>query len=58
MTPKPDTPHRTLHAGIEYLFCCAGCKTKFDADPARYLAKRATPATRVTGPPQPRRLRP
>ena len=36
MTPKPDTPHRTRHQGAEVLFCSAGCKTKFDADPARY----------------------
>ncbi|HEX9208604.1 MAG TPA: heavy metal translocating P-type ATPase [Steroidobacteraceae bacterium] len=37
MTVKPDTPHRTQHAGTEYLFCAAGCKAKFEADPARYL---------------------
>jgi P-type Cu+ transporter len=36
MTPKPDTPHRTRHQGAEVLFCSAGCKTKFEADPARY----------------------
>ncbi|MFN3958966.1 MAG: heavy metal translocating P-type ATPase [Parvularculaceae bacterium] len=36
MTPKRDTPHRTLHQGAEVLFCSAGCKRKFDADPARY----------------------
>ena len=36
MTPKPDTPHRTRHQGAEVLFCSADCKTKFDADPARY----------------------
>ena len=38
MTPKPDTPHRMSHAGHEYLFCSAGCRTKFAADPGRYLA--------------------
>ena len=36
MTPKPDTPHRTRHQGAEVLFCSAGCKAKFEADPARY----------------------
>jgi len=36
MTPKPDTPHRLMHAGQELLFCSAGCKAKFEADPARY----------------------
>jgi heavy metal translocating P-type ATPase len=24
-------------AGMKYFFCCAGCKTKFDANPAAYL---------------------
>ncbi|WP_280960081.1 heavy metal translocating P-type ATPase [Enterovirga rhinocerotis] len=29
--------HRAEHAGQEYLFCSAGCRTKFLADPERYL---------------------
>ena len=29
--------HRSVHAGSEVHFCCAGCKAKFDADPALYL---------------------
>ncbi len=36
MVPKPDTPHRLMHDGEEVLFCSAGCKTKFTADPAKY----------------------
>ena len=36
MTPKPDTPHRLVHEGAEVLFCSAGCKAKFAADPAKY----------------------
>ncbi|MGE3867159.1 MAG: HAD-IC family P-type ATPase, partial [Hyphomonadaceae bacterium] len=36
MTPKPETPHRFARAGDEVLFCSAGCKAKFEADPARY----------------------
>jgi len=36
MIPKPDTPHRTRLDGAEILFCSAGCKTKFEADPERY----------------------
>ncbi len=40
MTPKPDTPHRHDHHGHEYVFCSAGCKTKFMADPGRFLAPR------------------
>ena len=37
MTVKADTLHRTIHDGHEVLFCSAGCKTKFQADPGRYL---------------------
>ena len=28
----------TLHQGQTFHFCCNGCRTKFEADPARYLA--------------------
>ncbi|MBI1361765.1 MAG: cadmium-translocating P-type ATPase [Alphaproteobacteria bacterium] len=38
MTPRPDTPHRLVHAGAEVLFCSASCRAKFAADPARYTA--------------------
>jgi heavy metal translocating P-type ATPase len=37
MAVKPDTAHRTTHQGEEVLFCSAGCKAKFEADPAKYL---------------------
>jgi|PersoiStandDraft_1058852.scaffolds.fasta_scaffold06632_2 Cu+-exporting ATPase len=37
MTPKPDTPHRTTFEGREYLFCSAGCRTKFEAEPSRFV---------------------
>ncbi|MDZ4740216.1 MAG: heavy metal translocating P-type ATPase [Alphaproteobacteria bacterium] len=40
MTPKPDTPHRTVRDGQEHLFCSSGCKSKFDTDPARYLVAK------------------
>ncbi len=36
MIPKPNTPHRLTHEGEEVLFCSAGCKAKFEADPAKY----------------------
>src|SRR5262249_15130886 len=36
MIPKPDTPHRLTRDGEEVLFCSAGCKNKFEADPAKY----------------------
>ncbi len=37
MTVKADAPHRITHGGRDYLFCSAGCKAKFEADPDRYL---------------------
>ncbi|MCC8361552.1 cadmium-translocating P-type ATPase [Lysobacter sp. A6] len=39
------TPHHARHDGAEYHFCSAGCRTKFIASPATYLAKQATPAS-------------
>jgi Cu+-exporting ATPase len=36
MMVGPDTPHRLVHEGEEVLFCSAGCKAKFAADPAKY----------------------
>jgi Cu+-exporting ATPase len=29
--------HRHEHDGVEYFFCCAGCREKFAAEPKRYL---------------------
>ena len=43
MTVRADSTHRFVHAGHEYVFCCAGCRTKFASDPVRYLATH-TPA--------------
>ncbi|MDE2377497.1 heavy metal translocating P-type ATPase [Bradyrhizobium sp.] len=43
MTVDPATSkHRLDHQGVTYHFCCAGCRTKFEADPAKYLAKAKT----------------
>lgn len=36
MTVKADTKHRLRQARGEVLFCSAGCKTKFEADPAKF----------------------
>ncbi|MEA2989050.1 MAG: P-type Cu+ transporter, partial [Alphaproteobacteria bacterium] len=42
MTVDPHkTPHRHSHEGRPYYFCSAGCRTKFAADPAKYLAHGA-----------------
>jgi Cu+-exporting ATPase len=44
MTVKPTSAHFTDHAGGRFYFCGAGCRTKFIADPAKYLAPRDTEA--------------
>ena len=42
MTVDPATAkHRFAHAGTSYVFCSAGCRNKFAADPARYLTPKA-----------------
>ncbi|MBI5320186.1 heavy metal translocating P-type ATPase [Bradyrhizobium sp.] len=44
MTVDPATSkHRFDHEGTTYHFCSAGCRTKFAADPAKYLEKSAAP---------------
>ncbi len=41
MTVDPSRAKATHeHAGKMYYFCCAGCKEKFSADPAKYLMPR------------------
>ena len=64
MTVKPSSPHVHTHADHEYHFCSAGCRTKFAADPQRYLAPAtnapaapAQPGTRYTCPMHPEVLR-
>jgi Cu+-exporting ATPase len=44
MRVDPQTAkHRADHGGRPYYFCCNGCRTKFEADPAKYLAKADAP---------------
>ncbi|MFA5963802.1 MAG: heavy metal translocating P-type ATPase [Sphingomonas sp.] len=38
------TPHHATHARQAFHFCSAGCRTRFVADPARYLSDRAAAA--------------
>ena len=44
MTVKHESPHESLLDGVAYRFCSTKCKTKFDADPASYLAPAETSA--------------
>src|SRR5690606_4091054 len=41
MTVKPDSPYRASHTGHEYRFCSARCQSRFESDPAKYLAPQA-----------------
>src|SRR5438046_244763 len=41
------TPHRHTNQGHPYYFCSAGCRSKFAADPARYLSPGAVSAPAV-----------
>jgi Cu+-exporting ATPase len=45
------SPHRSVYEGEPVYFCSAGCKTKFDADPRRYLGPDAGPPEPMTPPP-------
>ncbi|PSO20420.1 heavy metal translocating P-type ATPase [Bradyrhizobium sp. MOS003] len=44
MSVDPATSkHHLTHHGETFHFCSAGCRTKFAADPAKYLAKEKSP---------------
>ena len=52
MTVTAASPHHVNHAGTTHYFCSVGCKTKFIADPEKFLAPsaadvRAGPASAV-----------
>ena len=50
MTVDPHTAkHRAEHRGHPYYFCSAGCKTKFAADPQKYLDGAKAPEPVVQG---------
>jgi len=45
MSVDPATAkHKAEHAGESYYFCSAGCRSKFVADPEKYLHHHAAPA--------------
>ncbi|MDP3801906.1 heavy metal translocating P-type ATPase [Brevundimonas sp.] len=50
MTVDPATAtHRIAHEGQDYVFCSAGCRTKFVAEPGRYLGEKPRSAPVVPG---------
>ncbi len=48
MTVTAHSPHAFEHEGKPVYFCSAGCKAKFAADPAKYVALPAVVATAAT----------
>jgi heavy metal translocating P-type ATPase len=50
MEVKADTPHRLTHEDEQVLFCSAGCKAKFAADPAKYMSPAVEEAHSCCGP--------
>ncbi|MBV1692636.1 cadmium-translocating P-type ATPase [Novosphingobium sp. G106] len=44
MVDPTATPHHASHDGEGYHFCSAGCRTKFAADPKRYLSDEGNTA--------------
>ena len=45
MSVDPATAkHKADHAGMTHYFCSAGCRGKFVADPARFLAEPSSRA--------------
>ena len=50
MTVDPaTTAHKATHEGMEHFFCSAGCRTKFVADPGKYLDDRPEPGPAIPG---------
>ena len=50
MTVDPATAkHRAVFQGADYVFCCAGCREKFIADPERYVGVRPAAAPAPAG---------
>ncbi len=50
MDVNPATArHKTRHNGKEYLFCCAGCLAKFQANPEKILSSPPKPMTMTSG---------
>ncbi|MGB5261515.1 MAG: heavy metal translocating P-type ATPase [Gammaproteobacteria bacterium] len=48
MTVTPDSEYHAVHAGVDYYFCCSGCREKFAVDPDHYL-KSSGPAPEPVG---------
>ena len=49
MVDPHTTAHRAEHGGRPHYFCSAGCRSKFVADPARYLGDAPPPVVAPAG---------
>ncbi|MEP6567520.1 MAG: YHS domain-containing protein, partial [Mesorhizobium sp.] len=50
MSVDPATAKHSLrHEGQDFYFCSAGCKAKFEAEPAKYLGDRPAPQAMPKG---------
>jgi YHS domain-containing protein len=49
MEIDPDSPNtlKAVHNGQTYYFCMPGCKTKFLANPAKYIGKKPAEAPKM-----------
>lgn len=52
MNPE-SAPAQSSYQAKTYHFCCAGCKTKFDTNPARYTAINSPAFVQLSAPKQP-----
>jgi len=50
MKVAPDSEHSYQYEGVDYYFCCQGCRQKFSADPAGYLSGEAQLAAAAAEP--------
>lgn len=41
MSIRDDSPHSAAHDGQRYVFCSDGCRTKFAANPAKYVPTKS-----------------
>jgi Cu+-exporting ATPase len=52
MAVSTSSEHHFRHAGADYYFCCAGCRTRFAADPDAFLAGESTSCRHADQPPE------
>jgi Cu+-exporting ATPase len=47
MTPDPEKArakgNHLRYRDVDYFFCCAGCKAKFEAEPEKYIRPLSSP---------------